>query len=597
MIQLPHFTRSHTVGAVSSSDASGISISPHKLQDAFHVAPNIPHKSSRRIIRGCARDSSVFSSQGNQDGLVRPMSTSSSTPICPTSRPTRRIAKSSTGSVATNIGRGKRDSPIRKGSNSPRKISHSVTSALTSSQDNTSNSVDSGGLLKASRLKTKSVFSKFADVLTDHFTGKHAKKVEDATDNSEPNPTNTGVTAQQIVHGLPSSRLLLEELPVATQDTNVEPATVVEGDEMGRKKAKKIMGGPSKVSTTARKRLTVVDEVEIQNEQALEDPFSESSSGHQTTVFETRLRHNEGHRGPVPTDPFQAENILETSVDAPLMTPPVGCSTPRRRPVSMPRSETPTKASRSKHDHAAGLTAFCTGPSSAHLGGQRITSKPRNNPRKENQKLKDSRGRGSAASTATRVENSVSSDLTRLSSYPPGSTIRHVPRSMGRLTQTPVLSAPDVDGTIELPLRRKKHPSPSKGQLELFGRVMEKNLALGVFKDVDELGASFDSPRLDARTLSPRDTNRQIRNLAASSTDLRKNYTTNFDRTGLPKSRSRIPQPVRQLSRSRTDTAFARDFIPANKGDSTAGDELQWDTSRYNIGHRCNHCGNSGQVV
>lgn len=489
--------------------------------------------------------------------------------------------------MVANTGRSRRDSPNRKGSNSPRKISHSVTSALVSSQDHSSNSVDAGALSKA-----RSVFSKFADALT-----KHARKAVNPADTNASNSANTMATTQQIVNGLPLCKPSLRELPAACRDATFEPAAVVQGEQMEKQKVKKMIGQPNKGPSTARKRLTVVDEVEIQNERVLDDPFSESSNGYHTTEFEARLRSSQSHRGPTPTDPFQAENIIETSVDAMLMTPPVGCSTPRRRPVSLLRSETPTKTSRGKSDHGAGSSLSSTGLSSKKLGGQRTSSKLRINPRKENQKLKICRNRDSAASTVTRPEKSALSDSTKLSCFQPNSTIRHVPRSMGRLTQTPVLSAPDLERVGGLTLGRKKHPSPSKGQLEMFGKVMEKNLALGVFKDVDELGASFNSPQAEAWTLSPRDTNRQIRNLEASTIDLSKSCINHVHRTGLPKSRSRIPQPIRQLSRSRTDTAFARDFIPANKGDSTAGDELQWDASPYSIGQRCNHCGSSNQIV
>ncbi|CAN8106406.1 unnamed protein product [Discula destructiva] len=376
---------------------------------------------------------------------------------------------------------------------------------------------------------------------------------------------------------------------------------MVEGDGIEKPEVRRVTGKPKWGHTTANKRLTVVDELEVDNHQVVEDPFLESSSGHNTTKFEARLLSGQSIREvPTPTDPFQAEHVLESSVDAMLLTPPVGCSTPRRRNLSVSRSETPTKASRGKSDHGVDLISISPGRSSMRPTRATRHRSPSNNREiasKESQKLKDERDCGSGGWKSSLNEKSVASDSTRLSSYPPGSTIRHVPRSMGRLREARFLPGSAVERARGLALRIKKHPSPSKGQLELFGKVMEKNLALGVFKDVDELGMSFNSPQPATRTLSPRDTNRLMRNMTTNNIELCKDNSANGNRTGLLKSRSRIPQPVRQLSRSRTDTAFARDFIPANKGDSTAGDELQWDSSTYKVGHRCSNCGSTNEIA
>lgn len=517
-------------------------------------------------------------------------------------RGTPRVTQSSS-STAENTGtlRYKGDSPIRKGTSSPCKINHSVTSILANSQDYTcaaADSTSSRNPLKTSLAKSKNVFAKFADVLTDHFITKGARKGDRPTETLGPAITSNETATQQIVHGIPLTRLSLNPLPLPIQDVaNTKSTPLIGDDEVDKEKVKLILGRAKPSSSTTRKRLTIVDEVDFQNGQPLEDPFCESSSGQHTTEFEARLISRQGTRGdPNSTDPFQADHILESCVDAMLTTPPIGCSTPRRRPLSSSRCETATQRSH-EPDRVADLIAWSPGVPSVEPKRRCKIPTPRGALRKENQAVSNGCTRDCASKSNPRSENLSTSDSTRLSSYPPGSTIRHVPRSMGRLTDAPTVPVSNGGRAKALPLGKKKHPSPSKGQLELFGKYMEKNLAMGMFKDADELGMSFNSPQAGARTLSPRDTNQLMRNTAVSNKIFQKGYEAHGRHTTLPGSRSRIPQPVRRLSRSRTDTAFARDFMPANKGDSTMEDELQWDTSAYTIGHRCNHCGSTNQIV
>lgn len=490
------------------------------------------------------------------------------------------------------------DSPIREQSSSSSKVNHSVTSVLANSQDCNSiaaDSADSAGWSKASRSKTKKVLAKFADVLTEHFTSKGSRKGDKPTDTTELASSNSETTTQTTVHGIHSSRLTLRQSSLSHASTGTRPTPLVEDSDMNKAKVKKVMGRPNRCSATARKRLTVVNEVDAERVQGLEDPFSESSSAQSSNPFSIRLRSSQcSRRAPTPTDPFQADNILESNVDAILLTPPVGCSTPRRQSRTAPAAETPTKALRRNSGDGTDLTSLSASGSSVQTDQYRQCSSI---PRPENQMRKGTRNRGSTAVLKSQTESSVASDLTRLSSYPRGSTIRHVPRSMGRLTESPALPVPAVERTKAVPLRSKRHPSPSKGQLELLGKVMEKSLALGVFRDVDELGMSFNSPQPDTRILSPRDTNRRMQSMGSRNTDSYKDYNVQRSLSGLGVSRSRIPQPVRQLSRSRTDTALVRNFIPARKGDSTAGDELQWDISAYKIRPRCNQSGNRSQAA
>ncbi|KAJ4395957.1 hypothetical protein N0V93_000173 [Gnomoniopsis smithogilvyi] len=596
------FSRSHAMTAVPSSDASNMVPSPHKLQDIGAHAPSIPHKSSKRNLHSFIRDRSIASPGESEDRLVRPMPTSQSVSSHFTNRTNRRLTQFSS-SVSGNTGsvRYNGNSPIRKGNNSPRTISHSVTSVLASSEGFARTAADRSGAsgpLKPSRSRTKNFFTKFADVLTEQFTTKGSRKCDRSTDPTGSMTTSRETTTHEIAQGQSLNRLSLNATSLVIQDAaNVVSITTAGDAELSQAEAQLTTNITKTGLSTVRKRLTKVDEIDFQNGQLLEDPFSESSSGQHTTEFEARLKSRQGTRsGPAPTDPFQAEKILETSVDAMLTTPPIGCSTPRLPTFSSTQCETPTHGSRAS-SHAADLITFSPGVPSVDREPRRKKPAQRGIPRPEDHPNHDSRKRVFRGRANSRPANSATSDSTRLSSYPPGSTIRHVPRSMGRLIEAPKLTKSTVESTRTLPLGRKKHPSPSKGQLELFGKYMDNNLALGVFKDADELGMSFNSPHPGVRTLSPRDTNQLMRDMAASGVDLRTGYTTDGKHTGLPKSRSRIPQPVRQLSRSRTDSAFARDFIPINRGDSTMGDELQWDASEYKIGHRCNHCGSTNKIV
>lgn len=516
-------------------------------------------------------------------------------------RQSRNVPQSSSGVLPGITGHYKGGSPIRRGGSDADKISHSVTSILATSQDLTGKALDSpdpGRPLKTSRSRTRNVLNKFTGVLSDHFGAKGPRKREKVNDIADMTSSASSMSTRQAGHGLSPSGPPLKQFSTTSQvsaDTTLD--FPIDEQQIDRQKARLLTSRADAVSSVAKKRLTIVDEVDFQSGQALEDPFSESSSGQHSTEFEARLKLGQARTLASPTDPFQAERLLDTSVEAILTTPPVGCSTPRRQPRSWSRcEETPTKGSRTVPGDRSGLIALSPGGSLTQPGG-RHTVRP--NPRTGNKGNVVGRKNGDLAGRATSGAKGFSpSDSTRLSSFPPGSTIRHVPRSMGRLKDAPSLPIPASHRDTTRSMARKKHPSPSKGQLEMFGKFMEKNMTLGIFKDADELGmSSLYSPQPNSNTLSPRDTNRLMRGSRVSNTNLPKNHTSQGNQTGLSKSRSRIPQPVRQLSRSRTDTVYARDFYPANKGDSTTEDELQWDDSAYKIGHRCNHCGSMNQII
>lgn len=584
--------------STSRSDLSGLAASPPKLHHIALQPPAIPHKSSKRKLHSITsshsitRDSSHSSPKRSIDGLVRPLPKSETSSFQSLDRGTRSVTKSSSSSFLATTGRFKSGSLIRKGNNEIRKIASSATSAIVTSQDLASgapDSTESAGSLKTSRSRTKDIFAKFTDVLVGHFGPKRSRQTDKFDHAGTPSAVG-GVSPKHITRGLP-----LAHIDQNIAGTRLQPQR--EAENMQKQKVRSLTARSTTSPSMASKRLTIVDEVDFQDGQVMEDPFSASSPGQHTTKFEARLRSEQGDRcGANLTDPFQAERILETSVDAILTTPPVGCSTPRRQSLSFPRCESPTKEFLDHSDETSDLISLTP---AKPLRRRKVHTK-RGSPRNGNSGPKHEMiNHGDITKPALGLQMSSSSDSTRLSSYPPGSTIRHVPRSMGRLKDVPSLPVSTTENlqVRRPPLIRKKHPSPSKGQLEMFGQYMEKNLALGVFKDSDELGMSFNSTQGRVDTLSPRDTNRSMmRGPVGSNVNLRKDYASPGSRTSLTKSRSRIPQPVRQLSRSRTDTAFARDFYPANKGDSTV-DELQWDASPYKIGQRCGQCGSMNQIV
>lgn len=504
-------------------------------------------------------------------------------------------------------GRHLRHRSVRKGAGESKKISRSVTSVLLTSREpngSTTDSVDSAATSKVARFKKNKMFAKFAGVMSEHFSVKGTRKDEKAGGAA---PVSSNRPIKQIINGLPLGRLTLAQLPLLG---NKASGTVLRRgpteDEFFEGQKENMPPGRADADIdTTHKPLALVDEVGFQNGQRLDDPFSGFSSGNQSTEFDARLKSVQApgvtnqHISTFPaTDPFLAEQILDTSANSILRTPPVACSTPRTRRRSLVPCKSPSKQNDVYPDSATEVIMLSPGgPPISNQQRRKVAIICESPTRVSTSPGNYQKGHGSVDSTGSPSKARISSDSTRLSSYPPGSTIRHVPRSMGRLTNVPKLSVPTATCRRSPPIGRKKHPSPSKGQLDLYGRFIEDNIALGIFKDPDELAVDFDSLKgTTGPALSLSDKNRLMRGSAAITTDLRKNYNSQGLYPGSStRSRSRIPQPVGQLSRSRTESAFVRDFLPVNHGDLSTDDELQWDTSAYNIGgsrsSRCHHCG------
>ncbi|ROW13352.1 hypothetical protein VPNG_05496 [Cytospora leucostoma] len=592
--------RSHTIGVMSSTEGSSTSGSPYRVQKSSPGSSGITRKASRRNIQAVTCDFSRASPRRSPDGLVRPLPKSQSSHLL--GGETSRIAQSPSISPGKPTERHLRHRSVRKGAGESKKISRSVTSVLLTSREpngSATDSVNSAATSKVARFKKNKVFAKFAGVLSEHFSVKGTQKDEKTGGTA---PVSSNRPMKQIINGLPLGRLTLAQLPLLDNKASgtVLQRGSIEDDDLEGQKENTSPGRADAGRYTTHNRLALVDEVDIQD-----DPFSGFSSGNRSTEFDARLKSvqttsvTNPHPSTLPaTDPFLAEQILDTSVNSILRTPPVACSTPRTRSRSLLPCKSPSKQENVYPDSATEVIMISPGgPPISNQRRRKVAiiceSPTRFSTSPGNHQEGD--GFGDSMGSPSRVRES--SDSTRLSSYPPGSTIRHVPRSMGRLTDVPKLSVPTTMCRISSPIGRKKHPSPSKGQLDLYGRFIEDNIALGIFKDPDELAVDFDSPKgTTVPALSPSDKNRLMRGSAASNLDLRKNYNSQGLCPGSSmRSRSRIPQPVSQLSRSRTESAFVRDFLPVNHGDLSTDDELQWESSAYKIGRgrgsRCHHCG------
>ncbi|KAI3393960.1 hypothetical protein diail_3439 [Diaporthe ilicicola] len=558
-----------------------------------HATP--PRRSSKRIFQTVTTDFSRSSPRRSADGLVRPLPKfRSSNLLC---RDTRRIAQSPLLSPANPSAHRRGKDTFRKDENYVDKTNSPLASVLAVSDDLNGSVADS----KMSRLRKNKVFAKFASALSEHFIKQGVRQEEKADKGaSEMQSVASDGAIEPIMRWLPLGRLALNQLPLpeievsSTCTAHLANETGSSEEQKGNGSVKKVRAGLS----MPQKRLTMVE-----GSPPLEDPFSEESPRQPSTEFEARLKTIQSsgvssqHIPVTPSaDPFMTEGIMDTSDNSILKTPPIGCSTPRVQGQSL----IPTKVTRLPPDDAAHVCmVYPDGPPTSPSKRRKVAvicdspTKPNTFTKSDRRKI----GSGSPSKTQG------SSDVTRLSSFPPGSTIRHVPRSMGRLTEVPDLSMSAAADQKSPETRRKKHPSPSKGDLDLYGKIMEEKASLGVFKDTDELGMSLTSPlATNSPALIPRDKNSLFRGLTGSHPNMRRDYKSKDSASSLTtKCRSRIPQPVSQHARSRAETAYARDLYPAGHGDSAAEDELQWNSSTYIVGlgrgNRCGRCGSTSEAL
>lgn len=508
----------------------------------------------------------------------------------------------------------KGDSPIRRGRSNTDKITTSATSVLAASPDLASGAVELGnsdGALKRSRSKTLRAFAKFTGVLSDHFGSKGSRK-RDRNNNEDMGDAASDTSTRPLVHGKSHIKFSVTPSSHPSHDRSTAASKPLPKPVLSKEaelRARISRGGYRAGLSAAWKRLTIVDEADYksgQPGQPTEDPFIDPATAQPYNEFQTRLKSAQGQKEGV-TDPYQAERIFDSSFEGILASPPLGSSTPPRQQASSAQQTAPTKettegAACESIDDETDLITLSPGPPTAPQRRYMLRTVASNTQEVKRKPLKIGSLTGPHfVKENSRPDMTNSSDTTRLSSYPPGSTLRHVPRSLGNLATVPSLTMPSVPergrGSIIQNVSRKKHPSPSKGQLELFGRAMEKNLTLGIFKDADELGMNLDSPQFKSALLSPKDNNSKLRTSATSHVDTRKAHAAPASQLGLSKSRgSRIPQPVSEISRSRTDSVVGRN----RAGDSI--DELQWEGSLSKIpsspkkSRRCPHCGTRSLV-
>lgn len=585
---------------------SSVAGSPSRVKNKVTKLGTPPRMSSKRTSQISTHDFSKSSPKRSADGLVRPLPKLRSSNLL--GRESRRTVQSPSVSPGKPPGHGSVNGTLREQIGSyVDKTNNPLVPVFAGTDGLSGNAADStgfGSLAKRSRLRKNKVFAKFAAALSEHFGKQDAGKEKYGDGATESLSVTRNEAIKPILHGLPLGRLTLAQLPLPEIGAS-STSTDHRSDEDDRLENRKGNGAAAKARvalSVPRKRLTMVE-----GSPPLEDPFSEESPGRHSTEFEARLKKIQaseatGGLSTVTslTDPFLTEGIMDTSDNSILKTPPIGSSTPRPRAQALMPTTVSDERSQDAPDTSAGVTMISRDGPPTSPSKRRKFAIICDSPTKLNASLEPAqRDPGSDSPSKTRG----SSDSTRLSSFPPRSTIRHVPRSMGRLAGLPDLAASAAARRKPPKVGRKKHPSPSKRDLDLYGKFMEESVGLGVFKDADELAMSFtSSAATNSPALAPRDKNNLLRGSTDGHCDLRKGFSPKGPSVGLAvKSRSRIPQPVSQRARSRTETAFVRDFVPVNHGDSTTEDELQCNSPTYIVGrarhHRCQCCGSMQEAL
>ncbi|KAL1874898.1 hypothetical protein Daus18300_003439 [Diaporthe australafricana] len=598
---------SQTIGVMPCTENSSVASSPTRVHNKVTKHATPPRRSSRRIFQSVTRDFSRSPPKPSADGLVRPLPKFRSANLL--GRETRRITRSplvSPGKTSTYGRRG--NNTIKKSESYVDKPNSPLASVVAMSNDlkgSVADSADFPAPSKMSRLRKNKVFAKFASALSEHF-GRQETNQENNAGNGAAKmlsvASNDGI--KPFTHGLPLDRLTLNQLPLSDTEASSTPTEHHPNDvgTLEEHKGNFLAANVRAGLAMSQKRLTM-----IEGSPPLEDPFSEESPRQHATMFEARLKNiqacgvSDGHVAVVPsTDPFVTAGIMDTSDNSILRTPPIGCSTPRVRNKSLIPIQIHTKVARTDPDTATQMDIVPPDGPPTSPSKRRKVAPVCDSPTKLNTSP-ESGPKEIFSGSPSKICGS--SDTTRLSSFPPGSTIRHVPRSMGRLTGVPDLSTSAGTRRKSPKVRRKKHPSPSKKDLDLYGKFMEDSVSLGVFRDPDELAMSLTSPMAtNSPALTPRDKNNLLQAFNGSHPNLRKDDNPKDHGSSLVmKSRSRIPQPVSQRARSRTETAFARDFLPVNHGDSTTEDELQWNSSTYMVGRGrgdgCDRCGSMSEAL
>ncbi|PSR76857.1 hypothetical protein BD289DRAFT_168165 [Coniella lustricola] len=467
----------------------------------------------------------------------------------------------------------------------PAQVVRSVTTALLASQEpskGAKSATDATGSAKVVRSRTKNVLTKLTGAFADRFKSITGSRKREHRAIVSVNATEM-LAASLAVQGMIPSKPSSNEGHSSARSSDA--ATILQADDIGHRDSE---SDKSMECDAEEKPIMMVYEPQMCCSQGLEDPFTDSLSGNVLDDLRSRTKASKDTKMTTPsTDPFQTERILETNVDAILMSPPIGYSTPRRPAAYLPRYKTPSKLPRELAHHKSSTMALSSKYPLASGKGQDGSNTQAHESKHQvlqNDPSWETRARMHKPKTKNAIPRGTGA--TRQSSYPPSSTDTRVPRSVSSRQADAKMPLHRAARANDRTLTRKKHPSPSKGQLEFFGKCMDKSLAMGRFAESDEPDPSASSSHTRLYTLSPRDKNRLARH---SKSLLSNDHGSTNKSSAASKRQTRIPKPVRQLSRSRI--ARASDFYPPNKDDSPTDDELQWETSEYKIGHRCSNCG------
>ena len=202
-----------------------------------------------------------------------------------------------------------------------------ATSALKPTQAEKKNPAVAAGQPSSmmSRLKTSRVFSKMSSA----FQSKPSAKEKESKVRGK--ITHLTLAGQALVVApltLAPSALSPTQLPRERSPIKSLELRVNEGYNLNKKKVQQMIGG-----SIPRKPLPD-DGKSLRSNKSVEDPFSEPPRITRTpTSFECRLRDSrkadESYVPPLPTsNPFDSERILERSLDAPLLSTPLASSTP-----------------------------------------------------------------------------------------------------------------------------------------------------------------------------------------------------------------------------------------------------------------------------
>ncbi|KAJ9141680.1 hypothetical protein NKR23_g7754 [Pleurostoma richardsiae] len=419
------------------------------------------------------------------------------------------------------------------------------------------------------RIKSNKVVAKFSGVFSErfHHKAKGSKvdgKTKAAAKGSPADPTRGGA--------LP----LIGHSPIPAVELRLN-----EGKNLCKSKVKERFGGDLNV----RRKPVAGEGRSLRTSQSLDDPFSDAHQIRRSpTRFEARLMETpmtkkyESCISLACSDPFELERVMDTSVDGILPFSPLASSTPRDRRLAVGIDESPL---RPESDAKVDAVLTSISESSPILPSRHQTPSDDESPT-----MKINKATVSCRGDELAARDTCDDPFTRLDSP----EIENLSASRGR--KTPRSETQALRGLIGAPVLpfspwgRKKHPSPSKSELEELERQLRK-YAPGVFgttTEEDELAVGYESTKV-VRALRPRDPNSLGRRSGSAS----QGHAGDSGCASLQyfKSHQRSTTGITRNSRSLGHLNGSQ----AQLGSAAASDidELQWDASAFNFGQRHQH--------